>query len=276
MRQPACAHIARGFARQEEFVARAKRTNRTEARRRYRAEQVAPDGDSTTDVVVETAPAKGKGTSSAAPARSKGAAPAPRPGIMASFRAAYRPVDLRGDLRAAPMVLTHWGFLVACAIAIAASAIFVIATNDFASAIDFSASSPMEGKTIGTTSNHLVPHHLDVRHAAAGRGRVPDRLHGQARELAGGPCVRHRGGRVLRGRPVQPRGKAADLGPARQRLHRPGCGARPNRRRPVRLRGRVVPPVPRPGQPESQPAARQAERQRWHAGKKPASSSARR
>jgi len=153
MHRPASAHIARGFARQEEFVARAKRTNRTEARRRYRAEQVAPDGESTTDVVVETAPARSRGTSSAAPATSKGPAKAPRPGIMASFRAAYRPVDLRGDLAAAPRVLTHWGFLVACAIAIAASAIFVISTNDFASAIDYTLSNPMECKTIGTTSN---------------------------------------------------------------------------------------------------------------------------
>ena len=76
-------------------MARAKRTDRTEARRRYRAEQAALGGDTTTDVAVEAAPAKGRSTASKAPA------PAPRPGIIASFKAAYRPVDLRGDLRAA-------------------------------------------------------------------------------------------------------------------------------------------------------------------------------
>ena len=72
---------------------------------------------------------------------------------MASFKAAYRPVDLRGDLRAAPKVLTHWGVLASCAIAIVASAIFIVATNDFASSIDYTLSDPMAGKTIGTASN---------------------------------------------------------------------------------------------------------------------------
>jgi hypothetical protein len=128
-------------------VARAKRTNRTEARRRYRAEQAAAGGDPTIDDVVATAPTKGRNAASNAPAAAR------RPGIVASFKAAYRPVDLRGDLRAAPMVLTHWGVLAACAIAIAASAIFIIATNDFASSIDYTLSEPMAGKTIGTASN---------------------------------------------------------------------------------------------------------------------------
>ncbi len=128
-------------------MARAKRTARTEARRRYRAEQAVAGGDPTTDDVVETAPTRAKGTGS------KTAAPAPRPGIVASFKAAYRPVDLRGDLRAAPQVLTHWGVLVASAVSIVASAVFIISTNDFASAIDFTLSDPMAGKTIGPTSN---------------------------------------------------------------------------------------------------------------------------
>lgn len=128
-------------------MARAKRTNRTEARRRYRAEQAAL-ADPTAVDVVETVPAKVRGKN----APLQGAAPV-RPGIVASFKAAYRPVDLRGDLRVAPMVLTHWGVLAACAIAIAASAVFIIATNDFASSIDYTASDPMAGKTIGTASN---------------------------------------------------------------------------------------------------------------------------
>jgi hypothetical protein len=130
-------------------VARAKRTDRTEARRRYRAEQAALGDDPTTDVVVEAAPAKGKSTSSKASAT----APAPRPGIVASFKAAYHPVDLRADLRAAPKVLTHWGVLVACAISIASAAVFIISTNDLASTIDFTASNPTAGKTFGTASN---------------------------------------------------------------------------------------------------------------------------
>ena len=128
-------------------MARAKRTDRTEARRRYRAEQAAL-ADPTAVDVIETAPAKSKGKSATA----QDSAPV-RPGIAASFKAAYRPVDLRGDLRAAPMVLTHWGVLAASAIAIAASAIFIISTNDFASSLDYTLSDPMAGKAIGTTSN---------------------------------------------------------------------------------------------------------------------------
>jgi hypothetical protein len=129
-------------------VARAKRTDRTEARRRYRAEQAALGGDSTMDEIVESTPATGR---SAGP---KAQAPAPaRPGIIASFRNAYRPLDLRSDLRAAPMVLTHWGVLVASGIAIAASAVFIISTNDLAASLDYTLSNPMQGKTIGTASN---------------------------------------------------------------------------------------------------------------------------
>jgi hypothetical protein len=103
-------------------VARAKRTDRTEARRRYRAEQAAAGGDPTTDVVVDAAPAKGRSTAS----RAAAPAPAARPGIVASFKAAYRPVDLRGDLRAAPMVLTHWGVLAAIGVTILSGVLFVV------------------------------------------------------------------------------------------------------------------------------------------------------
>ena len=126
-------------------MARAKRTDRTAARRRYRAEQAAP-ADPTAAVASESAPAKGKGAPAQAPAQ-------PRPGIMASFKAAYRPLDLRGDLRAAPAVLTHWGVLAAIAITVAASAVFVISTNDFAASIDFSGPDPLTGKSLDTVSS---------------------------------------------------------------------------------------------------------------------------
>jgi hypothetical protein len=144
MHRPASAHIARGPARQEKFVARAKRTDRTAARRRYRSEQAAL-AEPTDVVAVETGPAKGKGAAQA-PAQ-------PRPGIVASFKAAYRPLDLRGDLRAAPAVLTHWGVLAAIAITVAASAVFVISTNDFASSIDFSDPNALTGKSLDTVSS---------------------------------------------------------------------------------------------------------------------------
>jgi hypothetical protein len=82
-------------------VARAKRTARADARRRYRADH-APgiefdEADTGAPPVQE-------------PTRSRAAAqPAPqgRVGIGTAFRLAFRPLDLRGDLRALPWIATR-------------------------------------------------------------------------------------------------------------------------------------------------------------------------
>jgi hypothetical protein len=108
-------------------LARAKRTDRTEARRRYRAEQAAllegdeeGDDDATGD----------------APARAKASAPAaPRPSITAAFKGAYRPVNLRADLRALPKIVTQWGFLAASAATIGAAVFFVISFSPAVQAV---------------------------------------------------------------------------------------------------------------------------------------------
>ena len=108
-------------------MARAKRTDRTEARRRYRAERatlITTDEDGPDDAALESSK-----TASAAPAR------APRPSIMAAIRGAVRPLDLRGDLRALPQVLTNWGLLGAIGLTIVAGAWFVLAYNDGMNAI---------------------------------------------------------------------------------------------------------------------------------------------
>ena len=132
-------------------MARAKRTDRTDARRRYRAEQAAltvdPDDEPSTDAAPGT---KSAGTSKgAAPAA---AAPA-RPGFMTAFRAAFRPVDLRSDLRALPKILTHWGLLAALAATVVSTAVFIVSTNDFAMSLDLTLSNPAADKPIGTISN---------------------------------------------------------------------------------------------------------------------------
>jgi len=127
-------------------VARAKRTDRTLARRRYRAELAGPGADPAAEEIAEAALARGR----QAPAQGQ---PVARPGIMASFRNAYRPLDLRGDLRAAPKILTHWGVLAAAGIAIVSTAVFIIATADLAGSLDFSLSDPLQGRQIGTASN---------------------------------------------------------------------------------------------------------------------------
>lgn len=103
-------------------MARAKRTDRAVARRRYRATfadplaegELAPDeGTSSTDESASTpsrrAVANAGGGRASTPAA--GAPPA-RPSIAAAFRSSFRPLDLRGDIRALPQLVTHWSFFV--------------------------------------------------------------------------------------------------------------------------------------------------------------------
>ena len=87
-------------------MARAKQTNRAEARRRYR--QATQPADPSTDDVAEAPLA-----AAARPASAKPAAPAgpQRPGFLAAFRGAYHPARPREDLRALPSLVTHWSFL---------------------------------------------------------------------------------------------------------------------------------------------------------------------
>lgn len=114
-------------------MARAKRTDRTEARRRYRAEQAAlADGDEIDDDVEEDGPS---GSSSKSAASKSAPAPGQRPSITASFKGAMRPLDLRGDLMALPQVLTNWGFLLAIALTVAAAGMFVFAYNEAMAAV---------------------------------------------------------------------------------------------------------------------------------------------
>jgi hypothetical protein len=84
-------------------VARAKKTDRAEARRRARA------------VAATNEPAAGEAsaTASSAPAKSTGSgaasesAPAARPSVLGAFREATRPIDLRGDIRRIPWLVTR-------------------------------------------------------------------------------------------------------------------------------------------------------------------------
>ncbi len=109
-------------------MARAKRTERTEARRRHRADLAA---------LAEADP-RDETTTGAAPSATKGAskqAPGARPSIMAALRTAYHPLNLRGDLGAIPQILTNWGFLAALGGTAAICVYFVVAYNDALAAI---------------------------------------------------------------------------------------------------------------------------------------------
>ncbi len=101
-------------------MARAKRTDRAEARRRYRAsigEPLDDERDLEDDAEPAASPARpAAGARPVASARSSGAAStppvAPRPSMTGAFRSSFRPVDWRGDLRALPMLLRHKALLI--------------------------------------------------------------------------------------------------------------------------------------------------------------------
>ena len=98
-------------------MARAKRTDRAEARRRYRANVVDPldegDLDPSTDLADgPTAPARPTGGPRVRASASPAAAAPQRTSITGAFRSSFRPADLRGDLRALPQILTHWSLYV--------------------------------------------------------------------------------------------------------------------------------------------------------------------
>lgn len=100
-------------------MARAKRTQRADARRRYREAMAAQaDGAETTTEVPSAAASQRP--SKAAPA----SAPTPeRPSFFGTFRAAMQPADVRGDLRYLPRLLITPAVLVPIAIVIAATVV---------------------------------------------------------------------------------------------------------------------------------------------------------
>ncbi len=112
-------------------MARAKRTKRAEARRRYRAATTGPvvEGDDDLDVPEIPAaalprvhrdrrPASAREPASGAPARA---------GFVGSLRAAAGPVDIPGDLRAFPSIVLHSrsGWLPALVIAVTTIAMLI-------------------------------------------------------------------------------------------------------------------------------------------------------
>jgi hypothetical protein len=86
-------------------VARAKRTDRAEARRRYRA-ATAPDA--TDEPVDGDSPTPTKSAATSTPAASaRPTGPNQRMGIGAAFRAAFRPAHIRQDFESLPWIAVH-------------------------------------------------------------------------------------------------------------------------------------------------------------------------
>ena len=86
-------------------MARAKRTDRSEARRRFRAQQAAADAELGDESDEDAAPPLRPTASGAAGRGSPPAATPPRPGIANAFRGAFRSANVREDLAHLPKIL---------------------------------------------------------------------------------------------------------------------------------------------------------------------------
>jgi len=109
-------------------VARAKQTDRAEARRRYRQAAVA---DSTeVDDAAELDYGERRPVSGPKPAgrgaRTPDKAPAGRTGFLDSFRLAYHPARVREDLRALPELLRSRAFLAGLALLLIGGAVWLL------------------------------------------------------------------------------------------------------------------------------------------------------
>jgi hypothetical protein len=85
-------------------VARAKRTDRSEARRRAR--QVVAEAQTSDDASGSADVGSGGAATSKAGGSAKAGDPTARPGILDAFRGSLRPLDLRGDIRQIPWLIT--------------------------------------------------------------------------------------------------------------------------------------------------------------------------
>lgn len=128
-------------------MARAKHTDRSAARRRHRQELTA-----------QSAPAD-EGDDTAAAATEEGAkrpvrtADPARPGIMWALRSSFHPLDIRADLRTAPVTLLGPAVLLAALAAIVSSAVFILASSDLGKSLDFTQADPYAGKAFDSASN---------------------------------------------------------------------------------------------------------------------------
>ena len=105
-------------------MARAKQTNRADARRRYRQTIAQSSGELDFDA-GEAGPGDARGGPAESPASSNrrpaptASTPGGRPSLMASFRNAYRPAHYREDLAALPQLVRGRWFLISEALVVA-------------------------------------------------------------------------------------------------------------------------------------------------------------
>jgi hypothetical protein len=101
-------------------VARAKRTARAEARRRYRAEQAPVE-------VPQDEPSDAPSANTTDGGTDPRPAPEARRGIAAAFREAFRPLDLRGDLRTFPTTVRSKALWIPIVLTLISTGLFIAA-----------------------------------------------------------------------------------------------------------------------------------------------------
>lgn len=109
-------------------MARAKRTDRAEIRRRYRAQLAAQDAAGEVEPADETPQPASSGGARTSRAASESSPARPPGGIVYAFRAAFRSANLREDLALLPVLLRSRAILLPL-VAIAATAIVFTATR---------------------------------------------------------------------------------------------------------------------------------------------------
>jgi hypothetical protein len=109
-------------------VARAKQTDRAEARRRHRlaSRPVDVEGDEDVEDEPDDEPATNRSGSSDARGARQPSSPARRPSIFGSFRAAYRRPDYRADLAALPKLLLTVPFVASLAMIVVGEAVWTL------------------------------------------------------------------------------------------------------------------------------------------------------
>ena len=114
-------------------MARAKRTDRADARRRYR--QYQPTDPDELGLDEEATPQRG----APAPAPRVASTPAERPSITAAFRNAYHPAHVREDLGYLPVLLRSRAFLGALALVVLGTVAVLFARESSISTLLFQA-----------------------------------------------------------------------------------------------------------------------------------------
>lgn len=111
-------------------MARAKRTERAEARRRHRAATANLTADDTVDEeATTTSPTAKSKPSASAGQKAPTSSASGRVGFTEAFRLSFRPMHVREDVAALPWIATHTYALWVPLLITIASTVFLIATN---------------------------------------------------------------------------------------------------------------------------------------------------